>query len=207
MKRKIILIVLVFLLNVLWVNAISLTNNLATHYNFVIHTKEKANLNNTTIIDDIDVMLENNLSYEDVDAVIIGNKINTLLKAELDGYGELISKYSIVNDINPYLVAAMIVENAECDDEKCSVLVNKCHNVGKTLYNKDAIGENACFGGYYRKFRTIEDSIKTYIKYIKTNFYEQEKTTPATIYKSYRKDVRWVFRVNAYMEQMKSANV
>ena len=206
MKRKIILIVLVLLLNVLWINTISFTNSLASHYKFVIHTKEKANLTNATIIDDIDVMLENNLSYEDVDAVVIGNKINTLLKGELAGYGELISKYSIVNEVNPYLVAAMIVENAECD-ETCSVLVTKCHNIGKTLYNKDSIGETACFGGYYRNFKTIEDSIKTYIKYIKTNFYEKEKTTPSTIYSSYRKDVRWVFRVNSYMEQMKNAIV
>ena len=207
MKRKIILIVLVLLSNVLWINAISLTNNLASHYNIVIHTKQKASLKNTTIIDDIDVMLENNLSYENVDALVVGNKINTLLKGELSGYGELISKYSIVNEVNPYLVAGMIVENSECDDETCSVLVTKCHNVGKTLYNKDSINETSCFGGYYRNFKTIEDSIKTYIKYIKTNFYEKELTTPGTIYSAYKKDVRWVFRVNNYIDQMKNANV
>ena len=166
MKRKIILIVLVLLFNVLWINAISLTNNLASHYNIIIHTKQKSSLKNTTIIDDIDVMLENNLSYEDVDALVVGNKINTLLKGELSGYGELIAKYSIVNEVNPYLVAGMIVENSECDEETCSVLVTKCHNVGKTLYNKDSINETSCFGGYYRNFKIIEDSIKTYIKYI-----------------------------------------
>ena len=207
MKRKIILIIFVLIFNLLWINTISLTNSLANHYNIVIHIKEKANLKNTTIIDDIDVMLENNLSYENVDSLVIGNKINTLLKGDLLNYGEFISKYSIVNDVNPYLVAAMIIENSECDDETCSVLVNKCHNVGKTPYNKDAIGENACFGGYYRNFKTIEDSIKIYIKYIKTNFYDKEMNTPATIYKAYKKDVRWVFRVNNYMDQMKNASV
>ncbi len=206
MKRKIILIILVFLLNIVWVNAISITNSLASHYDFVIKTKEQTNLTNTGIMDDLDVMLENNLSYDNVDATTIGNKINTALHGELSGYGEFIAKYSIVNNINPYLVAGMIVENTECS-ETCSVLVTKCNNVGKLIYNKDMLGESSCFGGYYRSFNTIEESIKVYIKYIKNNFYDKEMTTPGLIYNSYRKDVRWVFRVNEYMNQMKNAAV
>lgn len=206
MKRKIILIILVFLLNIVWVNAISITNSLASHYDFVIKTKEQTNLTNTGIMDDLNVMLENNLSYDNVDATTIGNKINTALHGELSGYGEFIAKYSIVNNINPYLVAGMIVENTECS-ETCSVLVTKCNNVGKLIYNKDMLGESSCFGGYYRSFNTIEESIKVYIKYIKNNFYDKEMTTPGLIYNSYRKDVRWVFRVNEYMNQMKNAAV
>lgn len=206
MKRKIILIILVFLLNIVWVNAISITNSLASHYDFVIKTKEQTNLTNTGIMDDLDVMLENNLSYDNVDATTIGNKINTALHGELSGYGEFIAKYSIVNNINPYLVAGMIVENTECS-ETCSVLVTKCNNVGKLIYNKDMLGESSCFGGYYRSFNTIEESIKVYIKYIKNNFYDKEMTTPGLIYNSYRKDVRWVFRVNEYMNQMKNVAV
>lgn len=206
MKRKIILIVLVFLFNIVWVNAISITNNLASHYNIVIKTKTNSSLNNGNIMDDIDVMLENNLSYDGVDAVTIGNKINTSLKGELTGYGELIAKYSIVNDVNPYLVAAIIVENTDCSDT-CSVLVTKCNNVGKLLYNKESITETACFGGYYQSFKTIDDSIKSYIKYIKVNFYDKEMNTPNLMYKSYKKDVRWVFRVNNIIDQMKNSNV
>ena len=206
MKRKIIVIVFVFLFNILWVNAISLTNDLTSHYNLVIQTKEKSNLTNNTIVDDIDVMFENNLSYEDVDATTIGNKINTGLHGEISGFGELIAKYSIVNNVNPYLVAGMIIENSDCGDT-CSVLVTKCKNVGKLPYNKDMIGETACFGGYYRNFNNVEDSIKAYIKYIRKNFYDKELTTPGTIYNTYNKDVRWAFRVNSYMEQMKNASV
>ncbi len=204
MKRKIILIVLVFTLNIIWVNAISVTNSLASHYNIVIKTKKKTNLNNNSIIDDIDVMLENSLAYEGEDAVIIGNKINKFLKAEMYGYGELISKYSIINNVNPYLVAAMIIENTECE-EKCSVLVTKCNNVGKLYYNKDSLDGTSCFGGNYQNFSSIDESIKVYIKYIKTNFYDNDLTTPGTIYVSYKKDVRWVFIVNKYIDQIKSA--
>lgn len=205
MKRKIILIIIVFLFNIVWVNAISITNSLASHYNIVIKTKPKTNLNNNNLIDDIDVMLENNLSYEDVDAETIGNKINNYLSGELDGYGELIAKYSIVNNVNPYLVAGMIIENTECTDS-CSVLVTKCNNVGKMFYNKDSLTETSCFGGYYQSFRSIDDSIKSYIKYIKVNFNDKELNTPGLIYKTYKKDVRWVFRVNNYMEKMKNSN-
>lgn len=202
--RKILLVISVIILNVLWINVISITNDLAKHYNIVIKTKTRTTLNNNVIIDDIDVMLENNLSYENIDAVTIGNKINNYLKADLSGYGELIAKYSIVNNVNPYLISAMIIEFANCENE-CSVLVSKCHNVGKMYYNKDSITEKACFGGYYQSFDTIDESIKSYIKYIKSNFYEKELTTPGTIYNSYGKDVRWAYRVNKYMEDIKNS--
>lgn len=204
MKRKIVLIILVLGLNYVWINMINITNKFVSHHNIVIETKTKANLNNTTVMDDIDVMLENDLTYEEVDALTIANKINANLKAELAGYGELISKYSIVNNVNPYLVAAMIIENGECE-ETCSVLVTRCKNVGKLEYHKDSMTEKSCFGGYYQQYNNIEDSIKSYIKYVKINFYDKEQTTPITIYKSYNKDVRWAFQVNSYMEQIKKS--
>ena len=204
MKRKIVLIIVIFLFNVLWVNAISITNKFVANNNLIIKIKQKTNLNNTTIMDDIDVMLDNNLSYENVDSLTIANKINSSLKGELSGYGELIAKYSIVNNVNPYLVASMIIENSECN-ETCSVLVTRCKNVGKLLYNKDSLTSSSCFGGYYQDFKTIDDSIKAYIKYIKINFYDKELTTPIQIYKTYNKDVRWVFRINSYMDKMKNS--
>ena len=204
MKRKVILIILVFIFNIIWINAISITNSFAASNNLIIKIKQKTNLNNTTIMDDIDVMLDNNLSYENVDSLTIANKINGSLKGELSGYGELIAKYSIVNNVNPYLVASMIIENSECN-ETCSVLVTRCKNVGKLPYNKDSLTSSACFGGYYQDFKTIDDSIKAYIKYIKINFYDKELTTPIQIYKTYNKDVRWVFRINSYMDRMKNS--
>ena len=204
MKRKIVLVVLVLLLNIAWINVIGITNSFAANNNFIIKIKQNTNLNNTGIIDDLDVILDNSLNYENVDAVTIGNKINKSLKGELSGYGELIAKYSIVNEVNPYLVSAMIIENTECN-ETCSVLVSKCNNVGKLIFNKDSITETSCFGGYYQSFKTIDDSIKSYIKYIKVNFYDKELTTPSAMYKIYNKDVRWVFRVNNIMDYIKKS--
>jgi len=159
MKRKIILIVLVFLFNLVWVNAISFTNELANKYDFVIKTN-KTNSNKNNIIDDLDVLLDTNLKYEDEEALIIGKKIDNYLIDEMDGYGELIAKYSIVNEVNPYLVASMIIENTNCDT-KCSVLVKHCNNVSKMLYENDNISQTSCFGGSYQKFNSIDDSIKT----------------------------------------------
>ena len=206
MKRKIVLIIFVFLLNIIWVNAISVTNSLASHYNLVIKTTNQTNLNNNNIIDELDVLLETNLSYNNESASTIGKKIDNYLKGDMKGFGEFIAKYAIANDLDPYFVAGMIVEATGCDTE-CSVLVTKCNNVYKALYNKENMGEASCFGGNYQKFNTIEDSVKSFIKYVKINFYEKDLKTPGAIYKIYNKDVRWVFRVNQYIDKIKNSSI
>lgn len=208
MKRKIILIIFVFLFNIVWVNAISITNKLSSQYNFVIKTSNSSsnNSNNTTIIEDIDIMLEGNLTFKDEDASIIGKKIDNYLKNELLGNGELIARYSIVNNMDPYLMAAILVEETGCDTS-CNIVVKKCNNVYKALYNNSNINETSCFGGSYKKFNTKEESIKSFIKYMKTNFYDKELTTTNTIYKEYKKDVRWVFRVNEYINKIKNSSI
>ena len=63
----------------------------------------------------------------------------------------------------------------------------------------------SCFGGNYQSFSSIDSSVKAYIKYIKTNFYDKELTTPGAMYKAYNKDVRWVFRVNNIMDNIKNS--
>lgn len=206
MKRKIVLIIVVFLFNIVWVNAISVTNKLTSHYNLIIKTSNQTNLNNNTIIDEIDIMLETNLNYEGEKASIIGKKIDNYLKNELLGSGELIAKYSIHYGINPYLIAGMLVENTSCDTN-CNVLVKKCNNVYNAIYNKNNINEVSCFGGSYQKFNTKEDSIKSFIKYVKVNFYDKELTSPGLIYKSYNKDVRWQFLVNEYINKIKNSSI
>jgi len=205
MKRKIILVILVFLFNIVWVNAISGTNSLLSHYNIIIITNKQPSLNNN-IIDDLDVMLETNLTYNNEDVSQIGKKINNFLKNEMDGYGELIARYSIVYEVDPYLIASMIVEATNCDSE-CSVLVRMCNNVSKDKYDEESDLEMSCFGGSYQKFNSIEDSIKTFVKYIKINFYDNDLKTPNAIYKPYKKDVRWVFIVNEYINKIKSSSV
>ena len=205
MKRKLILIIFVFLFNIIWVNAISVTNKLASHYNIVIKTTNQNNLNNN-VIDDLDVILDTNLSYNGEDAVFIGKKIDNYLKEDLAGKGELIAKYSASYEIDPYLIASMIIENTNCDS-KCSVLVTKCNNVSKALYNKDNMTEAACFGGYYQKFNSVDDSIKYFIRYVKLNFYDQDLKTANAIYKAYNKDVRWVFIINQTIDKIKNSSV
>ncbi len=204
MKRKIILIILVCIFNVFWVKGITITNKLATNYNIVIKTNSKTKLNNNAIMEELDVLLRTDLSYENEDSLVIAKKINNYLKNEMSGKGEIIAKYSIANNLNPYLVASMIIEATGCDSE-CSFLVKKCNNVGKMYYDKNTNDEVACYGGYYQQFNSLDDSIKEYIKYIEKNFYEKELTTPSQIYKEYNKDVRWVFRVNENIEKIKNS--
>ncbi len=206
MKRKIILIILVFAFNIVWVNAITLTNSLASEYNIVIRTTKKANLNNTSVMKELDVMLRTDLSYENEDATVIGKKINNFLKKEMQGKGEVIAKYAIASEENPYLVAALIIEATECDTE-CTFLVKKCNNVGKLKYNKDNENEMACYGGFYQQFSSINDSIKSYVKYVKNNYYDQDLTTASSIAKATKKDVRWIFLVNEYINKIKNSTV
>lgn len=205
MKRKVVLIILVVLVNVLWINAINITNSFVSRNNIVINTGTKNNNNkNPNIMDDIDVLLRTDLVYEGENADLIAKKINNVL-GDMKDYGNLISKYSIANGVNPYLVASMIIVETGCDN-KCSVLVKKCNNVYEAVYDKESINQASCFGGDYQKFASIDDSIKSFIKYIKFNFYDNELTTPNSIYKSFKKDVRWAFLVNFNMEKIKNSN-
>ena len=206
MKRKIILIVLAFGFNILWVNAISGTNSLASNLDIVIKTSAQEKLNNSSIMKEIDVMLRTDLEFEGEDSVIIGKKIDNYLKNELSGKGEVIAKYSIVNEVNPYLVASMIIKETGCNNE-CSFLVKKCNNVGKLYYNRDNASEMACYGGFYQKFDTINDSVKSYTKYIRDNYYEKDLTTPSAIASANKKkyDVGWVYWINNYMTKIKKS--
>ena len=209
MKRKVFLIVIVFLFNIIWVNAINVTNSLTSHYNIIIVTKKNNSLiNNTTgnIVDDLDVMLETDLSYNDESADIIGKKIDNYLKSDMENKGAMIAKYSIVNELDPYLVAGIILEETSCEFE-CSVLVKSCNNVAKLNYNRDNLTEAACFGGSYQKFNSLEDGIKAFINVLKYDFYENELTTPGAIYKPFNRDVAWAFRVNQNIEKIKNSAV
>lgn len=207
MKRKIILIIFVFLFNMLWVNAINVTNSLSDKYNIKIKTTSESSVNTTpSVLEELDVVLDDNSAYNNEDNKIIASKINLYLKEEMAEYGSLISKYSIANGVNPYLTASIIIESTGCDN-KCSVLLTKCNNVYEAKYNKDMVQQSACFGGNYQKFSSIDDSIKSLVKYLKNNFYEKELTTPNSIYKTYGKNVGWAFRVNQYMDKIKSSSL
>ena len=174
---------------------------------FILNTKNpNKNNNNPNIIDDLDVLLNADLTYEGENADIIAKKIDQNLKDEMHGYGTLISKYAISNDINPYLIASMIIETTNCD-LKCSVLVKQCNNVYEALYNKDSINQTSCFGGNYQKFNSLDDSIKSFIKFVKTNFYDKDLKTANSIASSYNKDARWVFVVNQNINKIKNSSL
>ena len=204
MKRKIILILFVLIINVLWVNGITITNKFVNHHNIVIKTGTKTNPSSKpTIMDDIDVVLNSDLNYDGESSDIIGKKIDNFLKDDMAGYGSLISKYAIANETNPYLIASMIIVETNCD-LKCSVLVKKCNNVYEAHSNSD---DTSCFGGIYQKFNSIDDSIKAFIKYSKTNFYDNDLTTPSSISNVLKKDARWVFIVNQYIDKIKNSDI
>ena len=84
MKRKILLIILVILVNFLWINAISVTNKFVTKHHIVINTgKNNNNSSNPNIIDDMDVIFRTDLTYDNESADVIAKKINNYLTDDL----------------------------------------------------------------------------------------------------------------------------
>lgn len=207
MKRKILVIVLVFLTNILWVNAIKLSNSFIKEHDLMIKINNNSSLspNNNQIIEDLDVLLSKDLEFDGESAINIGKKIDKTLKSDLEGKGEFIAKYSIINEVDPYLIAAIILTDTNCEYE-CSTLVKQCNNVSKKMYNKD-LHDTACFGGYYLKYISKDDSIKDFIKDVKNNFYINDLKTPNEIRIKYKKDVAWAFKVNRYIEILKNNSI
>ena len=78
---------------------------------------------------------------------------------------------------------------------------------GEALYNKDSINQTSCFGGNYQKFNSLDDSIKSFIKFVKTNFYDKDLTTANSIASSYNKDARWIFVVNQNINKIKNSSL
>ena len=67
--------------------------------------------------------------------------------------------------------------------------------------------EASCFGGYYQKFNSVDDSIKYFIKYVKLNYYDQDIKTVSGIANANDKDVRWVFIINQMIDKIKNSSV
>lgn len=125
----------------------------------------------------------------------IAKKLNRELNSTLKNKGEFIARYSIQKGVDPYLAAAVILQETGCK-WTCSKLVRTCNNVGG---NK---GKPSCNGGSYRRFDTIEDGIKYSIRVL-SNYYRAGKTTPEKIGPKYASDPNWAKRVNNYMKRLK----
>ena len=124
-------------------------------------------------------------------------KINKSLNSDLEGKGNLFVKYSLENNVDPYLAVAISLHETGCKWE-CSQLVKKCNNVG------GQVGKPSCNGGSYRSYKTLEEGIKGFIENISRNYIKKGLTTPEEMNSKYAASKTWASKVNKYIDEIKS---
>ena len=127
----------------------------------------------------------------------IGKKIDKYCaKTLLEGYGDYIAKTSIRKSVNPYLISGIILENSNCIND-CSVIFKECNNVSGMK------GSPGCFGGSYKYYKKLEDSISDLVNVISTKFYTPEMQAPYKMYSDYGKSSSWALKVSNFMDAIK----
>lgn len=196
-KGFIFLILLAF--NLLLIYGINQANILMFNNNFMIYLNPKDELEpikeEETIEPEEEVVVDtkfNGESYEN-----IAKKIDKYCKkTPLEGYGEYIAKNSIVKGVNPYLITGIILEGSNCKID-CSIIFKECNNVSGMK------GSPGCFGGAYKSYNKIEDSISDVINDVSHSFYTPEMQAPYKMYKEYGKTSSWALKVSNFMESVK----
>ena len=194
--RKWFIFIILILFNVLLLYGINQANVLMFNNDFMIYLNkkdepEKPQEENTKEEDPVDT------SFDGESIEQIGKKFDKYIKkTPLEGYGEHIAKTSITKGVNPYLIGAIILESSRCKTE-CSVIFRECNNVSGMK------GSPGCFGGLYRVYNSINDSISDIVNNISKNFYTKEMQSPYKMYREYGKNSSWAFKVSNYMDAIK----
>ncbi len=197
-KGFIFLILLAF--NFLLIYGINQANILMFNNNFMIYLNpvEKEDKPVTPVDDkekEEEKVVDTKFNGESIES--IGKKFDKYTKkTPLEGYGEYIARTSINKGVNPYLISGIILENSNCKIE-CSVIFKECNNLTGLK------GEPGCFGGTYKKYDKIEDSISDLVNQINKDYYTKEMQAPYKMYKSYGKNSSWALKVSNFMDAIK----
>ena len=125
----------------------------------------------------------------------ITKKLNRLLNSSLKNKGRFIAEYSLKQNVDPYLVPAVILQETGCY-WSCSRLAKSCNNYGGQK------GNPSCNGGAYRRFKTKNEGLKFTIRKI-AGYYNDGKTTANKIGPSYATSKTWATKVNNYIKKLK----
>ena len=195
--RKVFVFIIVLGFNFFFVYGVNYTNELMFKNNFMIYFKGKPVVVPTEEEQEEEIVV--NTDYDGESYEQIGKKIDKVFaKTLLEGYGEYVAKTSIAKGVNPYLVGGIILEGSSCNVE-CSFIFKECNNVAKLK------GEPGCFGGVYKKYDSIGDSITDLVGEISKKFYTKEMQAPYKMYKEYGKNSTWAFTVTKIMENIKKS--
>lgn len=134
------------------------------------------------------------ISYENLTVDEIAAKLDRAFNNELKGKGYLYASYSLSKGVNPYLAAAISLEETGCT-WNCSSLVKNCHNVG---------GMKGSGCGEYGYFSDLDSGIKAFIDNIYKNYVLYGLTTADTMNPKYAENPLWARNVNRYIEKIKN---
>ncbi len=127
----------------------------------------------------------------------IGMQLNKHLGTDLlMNKGELIASYAISLQVDPFIVAAIMLHETGCGS-RCSGLVRACNNVAGQK------GSPAC-GGSYKGYASIDDGIKGAIDNLYRNYYAKGYNTVEKIGPKYAESNTWVSKINSYVAKLKS---
>lgn len=196
--RKVVVFIILLGFNFLFICGVNYTNEFMFKNNFMIYFKGIP----------IEIISENeeggeevvvDTDYDGESFEQIGKKIDKVFaKSLLEGYGEFVAKTSIAKGVNPYLIGGIIWNESDCGVE-CSFIFKQCNNVSKLK------GEPGCFGGTYKKYNNIGDSITDLVNEISKKFYTKESQAPYKMYKEYGRNSTWAFSVSKIMETIKKS--
>ena len=195
--RKWFVFIILLAFNFLLMYGINSANVLMFNNDFMIYlNKENKPVTPKEEEDDNSkVEIDTNFNGESIEE--IGEKIdNYCKKTPLEGHGEYIARASIMKGVNPYLIGAMVLESSKCKTD-CSVIFKECNNVSGIK------GRPGCFGGAYKYYSNIDDSINEMVNNISKEFYTKEMQMPYKMYKELGVNSSWAFKVSNYMERLK----
>ena len=194
--RKVFVFIILLLFNFLFVYGINYANELMFKNDFMIYFKGKPVIISDEEEENKEIIIDT--SYDGEKMEDIARKMDKYFeKTPLEGYGEFIAKTSISKGVNPYLIGGIIIDNTSCKND-CSILFKQCNNVGGLK------GTPGCFGGTYKEFKNVGDSITELVGEISKRFYTKEMQVPNTMYADYGKNATWAFKVNKIMEKLKT---
>lgn len=141
-----------------------------------------------------EVSKESNIVYDGMTLDELASKLDRSFKNELYGKGYLYASYSLEKGVDPYLAAAISLEETGCNSN-CSSLVKSCNNVGGMV-------GSGCGG--FSSWPTLDDGIRAFIDNIYKNYVAYGLTTADTMNPKYAENPLWATNVNNYINIIKN---
>ena len=141
-----------------------------------------------------EVKEEDLIVYDGMTMEELASKLDRSFKNELSGKGYLYASYSLEKGVDPYLAAAISLEETGCN-YNCSNLVKSCNNVGGMV-------GSGCNG--FSAWPTLDDGIRAFIDNIYRNYVAYGLVTADTMNPKYAENPMWSVNVNNYINIIKN---